>query len=223
MGYHVEASDFGMKNPLEPEVFMLGFLGIVEMDKDILLYIQDHWRGGFFDGFFSLITHLGDVGIFWMVLTAILLCFKKTRKAGFVSALALVGSVLLNNVILKNLIGRERPYNVFEELYLLKGIKEASDASFPSGHTAASFASCVAILPNVKKRWWAPLILMAVLISFSRIYIGIHYPSDIVGGFVSGVILGILANVIGNLILQKIQQKKALSVAEAEPAEEPEQ
>ena len=198
---------------------MLGFLGIFEMDRDILLYVQEHWRVGFLNEFFKAVTHLGDAGIFWIILTCILLCFKKTRKAGLFSAGALAGSVLLNNCCLKVLINRTRPYVLIPEIDLL--IKEAHDASFPSGHTAASFASCFAILPNVKKRWWAPLILMAALISFSRIYVGIHYPSDIVGGFVSGLILGILANVIGNYILKKIQQRKELSVAEAEPAEEP--
>lgn len=193
---------------------MLAFLGIFEIDRDILLYIQDHIRCGFLDKIFPNITHLGDAGIFWILLTVIFLCFKKTRKAGFISAGALVGSVVLNNVILKNVIGRVRPYDLIDELHLIG--KAASDASFPSGHTAASFASCVAILPNVRKRWWAPLILMAVLISLSRIYIGIHYPSDIVGGFISGVFLGIMANVIGNLVINKWFKTKPDTEAPAE-------
>ncbi|MBO4325329.1 MAG: phosphatase PAP2 family protein [Lachnospiraceae bacterium] len=180
---------------------MVEFLGIFETDRDILLYVQDHIRNGFLDKIFPNITHLGDAGIFWILLTVALLCFKKTRRAGLFSAAALAGSVLVNNVILKNAIGRTRPYELIDELVLIG--KKASDASFPSGHTAASVASCTAILPNVKKRWWAPLILMAVLIALSRVYIGIHYPSDIVGGLISGVVLGILANVIGSLVLRK--------------------
>lgn len=180
---------------------MLEFLGIFETDRDILLYVQDNIRSGFLDKIFPNITHLGDAGIFWILLTVALLCFKKTRRAGLFSAAALAGSVLVNNMILKNVIGRTRPYELIEELVLIG--KKAGDASFPSGHTAASFASCVAILPNVKKRWWAPLILMAVLISLSRVYIGIHYPSDILGGFLSGVVIGILANVIGSIVLKK--------------------
>ena len=70
---------------------MFSFLDIFGTDRDILLYVQDHMRGGIFDGFFSAITHLGDAGIFWLILTAILLCFKKTRKAGLFSAAALAG------------------------------------------------------------------------------------------------------------------------------------
>lgn len=187
---------------------MFGFLGIFEIDRDILLYVQDHWRTGILDGFFKAVTHLGDAGIFWILLTLVLLCFKKTRKAGFFSAGALAGSVLLNNVILKNAIGRVRPYELIPELKLI--IARAKDASFPSGHTAASFASCIAIVPNVKKRYGIPLIIMACLIAFSRVYVGIHYPSDILGGFLSGLFLGIMANVIGNRVIKWWENRNAL-------------
>ncbi len=187
---------------------MFGFLGIFEIDRDILLYVQDHWRTGILDGFFKAVTHLGDAGIFWILLTLVLLCFKKTRKAGFFSAGALAGSVLLNNVILKNAIGRVRPYELIPELKLI--IARAKDASFPSGHTAASFASCIAIVPNVKKRYGIPLIIMACLIAFSRVYVGIHYPSDILGGFMSGLFLGIMANVIGNRVIKWWENRNAL-------------
>ncbi len=199
---------------------MFGFLGIFEIDRDILLYVQDHWRTGILDGFFKAVTHLGDAGIFWILLTLVLLCFKKTRKAGFFSAGALAGSVLLNNVILKNAIGRVRPYELIPELKLI--IARAKDASFPSGHTAASFASCIAIVPNVKKRYGIPLIIMACLIAFSRVYVGIHYPSDILGGFLSGLFLGIMANVIGNRVIKWWENRNALkaeTVSEAESTE----
>lgn len=201
---------------------MLGFLGIFEIDRDILLYVQDHWRTGILDGFFKAITHLGDAGIFWILLSVVLICFKKTRKAGFFSAGALVGSVVLNNMILKNVIGRVRPYELIPELKLI--IERAKDASFPSGHTAASFASCIAIVPNVKKRYGIPLIIMACLIAFSRVYVGIHYPSDILGGFVSGLFLGTLANVIGNRLISWWGNRNALregTVAETAAANAP--
>lgn len=189
----------------------MNFLSIFSIDSDILLYVQDHIRCGFLDKVFPFITKLGDAGIFWIILSLALLCFKKTRKAGAFSAGALVGSLLLNNMFLKVVINRTRPYELIDGLKLIG--KAAHDASFPSGHTAASFASCVAIFPNVKKRFGIPLVILATLISLSRIYIGIHYPSDVVGGFVSGLVLGILANVIGNLIIRKWQNRKSAAVA----------
>lgn len=197
---------------------MLNLLGIFEIDRDILLYVQDHIRGPVLDEFFPRITFLGDAGIFWILLTVILFCFKKTRKAALCSAIALAGSVILNNMILKVLINRTRPYELISGLVLIG--KKAGDASFPSGHTAASFASCIAILPNVKKRWWAPLILTATLIALSRIYIGIHYPSDVLGGFLSGLFLGLTAALIGNwayetFLNRKVAVKKEPSETEA--------
>ena len=101
---------------------MLSFLGIFEIDRDILLYVQDNIRSGFLDKIFPNITHLGDAGVFWLILTAVLLCFKKTRKAGVFSLGALVGSVLINNAILKNAIGRTRPYELIDSLKLIGSV-----------------------------------------------------------------------------------------------------
>lgn len=193
---------------------MLSFLDIFSTDAKILLYVQEHIRCSVLDKVFPLITHLGDAGIFWILLSLVLLIFKKTRKAGAFSLGALIGSVVLNNMILKVVINRTRPYELIEGLRLIG--KAATDASFPSGHTAASFASAVAMFPNLKKRYGVPLLILALLISLSRVYIGIHYPSDIVGGFVSGLFLGIMANVIGNLVIAKLQRRKASATSESE-------
>jgi len=160
-------------------------------EADILLYIQDHIRNGFLDRIFPNITVLGNAGIFWILLTAVLMCFKKTRRAAVCSMFALLGSLVLNNFILKPLVGRVRPYEVIEGLRLI-GAK-ATDGSFPSGHTAASIASAVALSGYLKKRWSVPLFVLALAISFSRLYIGIHYPTDVLAGLLDGVLLGILA------------------------------
>ena len=85
-----------------------------QIDGNILLWIQEHIRNPILDPVFEGITHLGDAGIFWILLTAALLCFRKTRKAGIVSAAALIGSLLVNNVCLKNWVGRVRPYEVVD-------------------------------------------------------------------------------------------------------------
>lgn len=181
---------------------------ILNFDSGILLWIQEHFRNPVFDSFFKSITHLGDAGIFWILLTIILLCFKKTRKAGIYSACALLGSVLINNVILKNLIGRIRPYEVIDGLKCI--VAPAHDLSFPSGHTGSSFSSAVAIYKNLPRKYAIALLVLAVFISFSRIYVGIHYPTDVLGGFLVGTIIGILVNVIGNkFYVGKVSKEEA--------------
>lgn len=179
---------------------------ILGIDGDILIFIQEHIRNSVCDPVFKAITHLGDAGIFWIILTLLLLCFRKTRKAGIYSACALVGSLLVNNLILKNLINRTRPYEVVEGLKCI--VSPAHDASFPSGHTGASFASAVAMYRQLPKRYAVLLIALAALIAFSRLYIGIHYPTDVLGGLVTGVGLGVLVNVIGDKLCAKYTPSK---------------
>ncbi len=182
---------------------------MTELDGQILIFIQEHIRNSFCDPIFKSITHLGDAGIFWIILTIILLCFKKTRRAGIYSACALVGSVIINNMILKNLINRTRPYEVIQGLQCI--VSPATDASFPSGHTGASFASAVAMCKQIPKKYAVLLIILASLIAFSRLYVGIHYPTDVLGGLITGIGLGILANVIGDRIYaKKFAEKQAL-------------
>ena len=177
------------------------------LDADFLLYIQDHIRCGILDHFFPYITHLGTAGSFWILLTAVLMCFKKTRRAAVCSAIALLGSLILNNMILKPLVGRVRPYEVIEGLKLIG--KRATDPSFPSGHTAASIASAVALCRFLKKRYSIPLLALALLIGFSRLYIGIHYPTDVLTGLLDGIALG-----IGGILIENVMYKKLVWYAD---------
>ena len=174
----------------------------LSFDADFLLYIQDHIRCGILDNFFPYITHLGTAGSFWILLTVVLMCFKKTRRAAVCSAIALLGSLLLNNMLLKPLVGRVRPYEVIEGLKLIG--KKATDPSFPSGHTAASIASAVALCRFLKKRYSIPLLVLALLIGFSRLYIGIHYPTDVLMGLFDGIALGIAGILIENAMYKKL-------------------
>lgn len=116
---------------------------ILQLDQNILLFIQEYIRHDWMDWFWKGITHLGDFGIFWILLTIVLLIPKKTRKAGLASALALIIGTLITNVAIKNVVARIRPYEVIQELDLM--IEKQKDFSFPSGHTCASFASAFAI------------------------------------------------------------------------------
>lgn len=132
----------------------------------------------------TFITRLGDAGAVWILLAVILLMIPKTRKSGAVLAAALCVDVVLCNGILKNLVGRIRPCDVNPSILLL--IPRPDDFSFPSGHTAASFTAVMALLLAGERKLWKPALALAVLIAFSRIYLYVHYPTDILGGYGCG-------------------------------------
>ncbi|MCQ2542751.1 MAG: phosphatase PAP2 family protein [Lachnospiraceae bacterium] len=180
---------------------------ILNFDSAILLWIQDVIRNPVLNPVFIAITHLGDAGVFWIVISVILCFFKKTRKAGIFGLCALLMSVLINNVCLKNLIGRIRPYEIIAGLECL--VKHAHDPSFPSGHTGASFAAASVFLKELPKKFSIPALVVAVLIGFSRLYIGIHYPTDVFAGAISGFVIGLLVCIIGNLIFDKIKSSRS--------------
>ena len=152
------------------------------------------------DKILAFITSLGIAGISWFVLAVVLLILPKTRKTGIIVAAALLMDLILCNLILKNLVARVRPYDVNTAIAIL--IKKPLDFSFPSGHTAASFAAMTALfLAKMKKAWIAALVL-AVLIAFSRLYFYVHYPTDVLGG----AVVGILSGIIGYTIVEKIDK-----------------
>ncbi len=154
------------------------------------------------DKILAFITSLGNAGIIWIALAVVLLILPKTRKTGIIVAAALLMDLVLCNLILKNLVARVRPYDINTAIAIL--IKKPLDFSFPSGHTAASFAAMTALfLAKMKKAWIAALIL-AVLIAFSRLYFYVHYPTDVLGG----AVVGILSGIIGYAIVEKIDKRR---------------
>ena len=184
---------------------------IYSFDYSILNYINEHFHNAFFDGFFSIITHLADAGWFWIALAALLLCFKKTRKTGCVMGAALLMGVIFGNGILKPLIHRVRPYDnaawspAVTRATLL--ISPPSDYSFPSGHTLASFEGAFGIF-LCNKKWGAPALVLAVLIAFSRLYFYIHYPTDVIGGMILGIGFDVAAFFIVGAIWNKVTKKQ---------------
>lgn len=166
---------------------------LANLEFGILDFIQSHLRNGVLDFMMPLITKLGDGGILWISLTIILLLFRKTRKAGAAMAISLImGAVCL---LLKPLIGRVRPCDVNPAVQLL--ISRPSDPSFPSGHTGSSFAAAFALFFG-KNRLWIPAVILAALIGFTRLYLYVHYPSDVLAGALLGILLGWLGNALTN-------------------------
>ena len=155
------------------------------------------------DAIMTFITHLGDAGIFWIVISIVLICTKKYRKAGIASLISLLLSVIITNLVLKNLFDRPRPFTFDETVKLL--IATPHDSSFPSGHSAASMASAVAFF-IYNKKIGIPAIILALLIAFSRLYIFVHYPSDVL----AGLFVGTLYAVTAAWIVNKIYTKKGL-------------
>lgn len=159
---------------------------LLQLDGNILLWIQEYVRHDFMNGFWTFITHLGDAGWFWIVLSLVLCIFPRTRRIGVMSLFSLALCALVTNVCLKNLIARPRPYTQIPGLEIL--IDPQKDWSFPSGHTTASFAAaCSYMRGSPKKIYGVPAIVLALLIAFSRLYVGVHYPSDVLGGLIIGV------------------------------------
>lgn len=161
------------------------------MELGILDWIQLHIRNEFLDGIMPLITRLGDNGLIWILLGVVLLIFAKgERSTGGQLLLSLVISLLLCNVLLKHTVDRIRPCDLNTAVELL--VQRPPDPSFPSGHTSASFAAVTVLLLNRWKGRW-PALVLAILIACSRLYLYVHFPTDVLGGLLTGVLSGWLA------------------------------
>ena len=173
----------------------------MNIELNILDWIQT-LHTPFLDKIMVFITRLGDAGIIWIVLSIVLLLIPKTRKSGAVMVVALVVDVLLCNIVLKNLVARTRPYEVNTGVHLL--VAKLHDYSFPSGHTAASFASVTALYLAGEKKLWKFALVLACLIAISRLYLYVHYPTDVLGG----VLVGIAAGYGGYRVVKALEQYK---------------
>ena len=174
-------------------------------ELSILLWMQENLRG-FMDGFWIFITSLADKGWFWILLAVVLLFFRKTRVAGVTVLVALIFNHVMINILLKDLVARPRPYVASDEIVTL--IKQLSSFSFPSGHTSTSFAAAFAVLFMEKKRRYAiPAMIIAAMIGFSRMYVGVHYPGDILGGIVIGILSAFAASAIVKLVRVRLRKK----------------
>ena len=159
----------------------------------------------------TIITHLGDGGAFWIVFCIVLLIFKKTRKAGCCVFAALAIMLIVNNLVLKNIFDRPRPYDLeaWKSWFVYPDFVSRLDcASFPSGHTSSSFAAAVGSISTKDKRIYIPAIILAFLISFSRIYVHVHYFSDVIAGMIVGIVSAVLGILIAYGIYNLIQKKK---------------
>ena len=171
-----------------------------QFESGILFWIQENLRGAF-DGAALFISQLCDYGWFWIALTLLLLCIRKTRSRALGSAFSLAFAVISCNLCLKQLISRTRPYLLFDCLVPLG--RPEQDTSFPSGHTCSSFAAAMAITCMFGKKAGIPAFVLATLIALSRLYLGMHFPTDVLAGAILGVGCGLAGSAITKAILRK--------------------
>ena len=165
---------------------------LLALDGAILLWIQDWVRNPILNAFFSVFTHLGDAGMLWIALALVFACIPRTRRAGLCALTALLLGLLCTNVVLKHLVERTRPWLVVEGLVPL--IAEGDPNSFPSGHTTAAFAAGVVWWKSLPWPWArAGALVLAVLMGCSRLYVGVHFPSDVLAGVVVGTLCALCA------------------------------
>lgn len=167
---------------------------IQNLDNSILKFIQINMRSSFGDKIMISLTYLGNGATIWLIIGLALLISRKYRKYAFMIITALSLCFLIGNLGLKHLVARTRPFDVIP---LLGGliITPPTDFSFPSGHTMCSFAASTVIF-YMNKRIGIFALILSSFIGFSRLYLYVHYPSDVFGGMIIGILIGILTIII---------------------------
>ncbi len=161
-----------------------------QLEGQLLLWIQD-LRCGPLSAVLVPLTCLGNYGGIWLACSLVMLCFRRTRRAGIAGLAALLLAQVVNDQLLKNLICRARPFTQIEGLWTL--VEAPTDYSFPSGHTCSAFAVGVTWWRTLDLRWLKRLLMaMAVLMALSRLYVGVHYPTDVLGGAAVGSLVAVL-------------------------------
>ena len=161
--------------------------------------------GGVLTPFFKVVTLSGNFGVVFIVAGVIMLFFRRTRKLGVCSLLALLFGMLFTNITLKNSVARPRPFSdatsEFYSLWKAAGSLKESGYSFPSGHTTAATAFSVSLFIALNKRYSWAFLLIPVLMGFTRIYFVVHYATDVLGGlFVGGVSATIAYYIVKKLV-----------------------
>ena len=184
----------------------------ISFDLPVLEFIRNYLTNSFMDKAMPIVTLFGDGGVFWIAIAVLLLVFPKSRKTGWSMLAAMALGLIVCNIILKPMIARPRPYVFYAEnvegwqaVKLL--VKTPSDFSFPSGHTIASFEACTVLL--MKNKWVGiPATILAFLIAFSRLYLYVHYPTDVIVSFFGGILFALLGSLIVVIIYKLAPPKR---------------
>ena len=177
---------------------MAQWLNTAFADFDLAIFNFMHYlqvnAGGFFTTFFKVITFLGEKGWLYIVAGVILLLFKKTRKIGYTILISVLIGTIVTNLVIKNIVSRPRPFTAsdfYYDCWNLVGPTNVGKNSFPSGHTTGATAATVAWILSSNKKYRFTGIAFAILMGVSRIYLFVHYPTDVLAGFIVGTVSAI--------------------------------
>lgn len=183
---------------------------LTDWDFRVLYRIREHLQCGFLDAVMPVITRLGNLGMIWILMAIALIATRKYRGWGITTLAGLGGGALIGNLLLKNLIARARPCWIDAAVPLL--IPVPHDYSFPSGHTLS--AVIAAVLLSFADRRFAPVVLpVAALIAFSRLYLFVHFPSDVLAAALLGLGIALLAR----FVYRRIAERRSGSAKTGEP------
>ncbi|MEG1060458.1 MAG: phosphatase PAP2 family protein [Oscillospiraceae bacterium] len=155
------------------------------------MFIQRHMRSDALDSIMRFFTRLGNGGILWLLTAAVMWTMPRLRRCSVSIAVVLVVGVLTGNLIIKRLSSRSRPFDDYSSIRPL--VKPPKDCSFPSCHSMSSFA-CATIICCFSVPLGAIALSIATIIAFSRLYLFVHYPSDVVVGVLWGIIIALSTN-----------------------------
>lgn len=181
------------------------FEALTNIDLSILHAIRENIATPLLDGIMPFVTSLGNLAFIWFVIAALLLSKKEYRFYGAVVIAAIAAACIIGEIGIKNVIERPRPFLVDPSL-AIGLIAPPSSFSFPSGHTGSSFAAATALcfLPMAHAWFKAVPVCGAACIAFSRLYLCVHYPSDVIGG----IVVGVASGVIGMLVVRFLVRRK---------------
>ncbi len=192
------------------------FDSFLDFDLKVFEWIQGI-QNEFLNYFMLVVTTLGDAGIIFIIIGLALFLTKKNRKAGFTMLIALLVMLICNDLFLKEFFARPRPFNLFEtdpekysfwnEVYSYPHIviDKPKSFSFPSGHTSSAFAAAIALLWYDRKKG-IPLTIFAALMGFSRIYVEVHYCTDVIAGVVSGLICALIGVFVAKFLFPFVEK-----------------
>ncbi len=177
---------------------------LIAFELSILDFIRANIVNPVLDEVMKFVSASGELGIVWLILAIVLIIFPKTRKAGLCVVLALVVGTIICSGIIKPIVARTRPYDISGAQLI---VTPPHDYSFPSGHTLSSFAAAASVF-IFNKAVGIPALIYAALMGFSRLYLYVHFPTDVLCGMIIGIIVAIMsALIISKLLKTSFMQK----------------